>query len=116
MKKETPKAAKTKKIAAKAPAKKKAAAKKAAPSKSPYANSFSLSLKLGERMLNTVGNSIVECLDLLDPGQMKTKGILTVHYGEKSKTTVMRPFQIKQLLKGPLPKQIFEKRMMGLVK
>ena len=77
---------------------------------------FYVSLKLDSNVLKSEGESIIECLDALHPVMIKTKGVLTVSFGAKSKETVLRPIQIKQLLAGKLNKEIFEKRMLGLVK
>ncbi len=76
-----------------------------------------LKLFLADGELSVNGKTVTECLNKLNPGQIKSKGTFIIFVGKKKAECVV-PFssQIKRLLLGKMSKVIFEKKMLGMLK
>lgn len=77
---------------------------------------FTVNLSMTNLEFTGEGKNIVECLDQIAPGNFKTKGIFTISDGKSTKSVVMRPMQVSQLLSRSLNKEIFSKRMLTMLK
>ena len=80
---------------------------------------FKVVLELADHTFETQGLNVISCLDKLQSKlkiQLKSKGTLTVSYGQLKSIRVMWPFEIKRLLLSDFNKAVFQKRMLSILK
>ena len=82
------------------------------------ATTISVSLAINNTVIEKTGKTITECLTDLLPQKIliKTKGIFTIKKGKLRSQRVMFPFEVKKLLISDFNKQVFEKRMLSVMK
>ena len=117
-KKKIIKKSKTKKVLGKkkVATKKKIQVNKINPIIPPTPSPFYVMLELFDGVHEAHGTSVSDCLDKIRPGVIKSKGVFVIESGGKKSRIVMRPFEIRQLLLKKISKEIFEKRMLSILK
>lgn len=77
---------------------------------------FTVSLSTPGASCQAKGKTIGEALAKLKPSFVKYRGVFTVKQGKKQAQRMMFPMPIKQLLVNKTAQQIFEKRMLLVLK
>lgn len=95
---------------------KKAAVKKVVKPQPKNKSPYMVLLDINSERLVAEGNSVVECLEQIAPPFFKTKGTFTICFGELKASKVMYPFQIRRLLANKFDKEVFQNRMLRVLK
>lgn len=95
---------------------KKTVVKKSLPVENKKYPRVNVSLILPNAKFGSAGESVTECLNQIRPGLIKSKGTFLIEVGAKKSTITMKPFEIRQLLLKKITQEIFEKRMLSILK
>lgn len=69
-------------------------------------------LEGGGSSFNCEGETVIECLEKLEPPVIKSRFTLTVKEGEKSAQVNLVPVKIKRLMVNKMLRQILEKQLL----
>lgn len=78
------------------------------------ADAYSLNLKTAGQVFSGEGRTIKEAFSKIDLDVFKTKGVLKVSKGDRSKEIVLAPLLLRRI-KSPIYREIFEKRLTFLM-
>jgi len=76
---------------------------------------FSISLNIGGEVCKTQGNTILECLEKLNPSTWKSKGIITLTNGGKKAERYLQVKQMRSLFKGNKLHKLVLVKLLGLL-
>lgn len=77
---------------------------------------FTVSLQVAQDSYSATGETVIEALDKLKPPHIKARGLFVVKYGKKQSEFQMIPALVKKLFINNTFKEIFQKRMISLLK
>lgn len=62
------------------------------------------------------GISVVDCLNKIDVGFVKSRATITIKNGEKTSTTILSPLRLKRLFLNDNYKLLLEKNLLSILK
>lgn len=76
----------------------------------------SVSLRVGDLVFTSTGETIADAVAALKPTVIKSKCIISVTAGKLKAELAVNPLYLRQLLANPISRQIFQKRMAMVLK
>lgn len=77
---------------------------------------YFMTLEVNNEVFEARADTITECLDQMNTGQLKTKGVIYIETQDGTASTALTLFQLKRLFMNKVAKIIFEKKMNSLIK